>query len=56
MTKCFEETKKNPFWVILGPFCPNLGKNEFFWKKELCRFLNIPIMYHCAKKSRKTCF
>ena len=40
MTKVF---KKNPkrtyFGDILGPFYPNLGKNEFSWKKELCQFL-----------------
>ena len=50
MTKVF---KKNPkrtyFGDILGPFYPNLGKNEFSWKKELCQFLDIPIIYHCAK-------
>ena len=28
MTKFFKES-------ILGPFCPNLGRNEFSWKKGL---------------------
>ena len=33
----------------MGPFCPNLGKNKFSCKKGLCQFLNIRIIYHCAK-------
>ena len=45
--------KKNPkrtyFGAILGRFYPNLGKNEFSWKKAICQFLEIPIIYHCAK-------
>ena len=39
--------------VILGPFCPNLGENEFSWKKGLCRFLDIPTIYHHAKNEKK---
>ena len=42
----FLKIHKNP---ILGPFwvlSPNLGKNEFSWKKEPCQFLNIPIIYN----------
>ena len=39
MTKVF---KKNPkrtyFGDILGPFYPNLGKNEFSWKKITVSF------------------
>ena len=37
------------FGVILGPFCPNLDKNEFSWKKGLSQFSDIPITYHRAK-------
>ena len=37
----------------MGPFCPNLGKNEFSWKKGLCRFLDIPTIYHHAKNEKK---
>ena len=44
--------KKIYFWSILGPFCPNLGKSEFGWKKELCQFLNTPIIYHGAKNQK----
>ena len=44
---------KNPERTYLGPFYPNLGKNEFSWKKELCQFLDIPIIYHRAKISKK---
>ena len=29
------------------------AKNEFSWKKELCQFLDIPIIYHCAKNQKK---
>ena len=49
MTKCFKKSK-NP---VLGPFCPNLGKNEFYWKKGSCKFLDIPIIYHRAKNQKK---
>ena len=40
------------FEAILGPFCPNLGKNEVSWKKELRQFLDNPIIYHCAKNQK----
>ena len=50
MTKFF---KKSYFCAILSPFCPNLGKNEFSWKKGLCQFLDIPIIYHRAKNQKK---
>ena len=33
MTKFFRKSKK----AYLGPFFQNLGKNEFSWKKDLCR-------------------
>ena len=46
MTKIFRKSKKPYFGTILGPFWPNLGKNEFAWKTGLCQFLNIPIIYH----------
>ena len=49
MTEFFKKSKKNNFGTILGPFCPNSGKNEFSWKKELCQFLDIPIIYHRAE-------
>ena len=50
MTKFFQKKFKKPnFGIIFGPLCPNLGKKEFFWKKGLCEFLNIPIIYHLAK-------
>ena len=38
---------------ILGPFCQNLGKNEFSWKKGLCQFVDIPIIYHCNNNQKK---
>ena len=49
MTKFFKKSNKSYFGLILGLFCPNLGKKKFSWKKELCQFLNIGIIYHCAK-------
>ena len=49
MTKFFKKCKKPYFGVIWGNFSPSLGENEFSWKKGLCQFLNIPIIYHGAK-------
>ena len=46
--------KRNTIWgVILGPFCPNLGKNKISWKKGLCQFLIVPIIYLRAKIEKK---
>ena len=39
--------------AILGTFSPNLNKNEFSWKKGLCRFLNIQIIYQYGKNQKK---
>ena len=38
---------------ILDPFCPNLSKNEISWKKELCQFLSITIIYLRGKNKKK---
>ena len=46
MKKNCKKSKKTYFGAILGPFYPNLGKNEFSWKNELCQFLDIPIIYY----------
>ena len=54
MIKFLKKPKKPHFGAILGPYFPDLGKNEFSWKKVICQFLNIPIIYHHAKKSEKT--
>ena len=53
MKNSFKKSKKNLIWSHFGPFLPKLGKNEFSWKKELCQFLDIPIIYHRAKISKK---
>ena len=53
MTKFFNKSEKPNFVVILGTFCPNLGKNEFSWKKRLQQFLNISTIYYSAKKQKK---
>ena len=47
------KAKKTYLGSILGPFQPNLCKNEFFWKKGLCQFLNNPTTYHHAKSQKK---
>ena len=44
MTKFFKKSKKLYFGAILGPFCPNFGKNESSWKKGLCQSLNISVI------------
>ena len=46
MTSFFKKIQKKLFW---DHFYPNFGKNEFSWKKELYQFLDIQIIYHCAK-------
>ena len=51
MTKPFKTSKTSYFEVILDHFRPNLGKNELSWKKEVFQFLNIAIIYNCAKKT-----
>ena len=53
MTKFFKKSQKPYFVAILGPFWPNLDKNEFSWKKGLCQFLDILIIYHRAKNQEK---
>ena len=53
MTKFFKKFKKPYFGLFLAPFCSNLGKNGFTWKKGLCQFLNITIIYHRAKNQKK---
>ena len=49
ITKFFKTYKKPYFGVNWSSFSPNLGENQFSWKKRLCQFLNIPIIYHGAK-------
>ena len=34
----FKKTQKLYFCAIFGPFCPDVGKNEFSWKKGLISF------------------
>ena len=53
MKNSFKKSKKNLIWGHFGSFLPKLDKNEFSWKKELCQFLDIPIIYHRAKISKK---
>ena len=53
MTKFLKKSKRTYYGAILGPFYPNLRKNEFSWKRELCQFLDFPIIYHRAKNQKK---
>ena len=53
MTEFFKKSKKNLFW---GPFWELFAQ---FWAKmnlpakELCQFLDIPIIYHRAENQEK---
>ena len=53
INRSFIENEKNYFGVILWPFCRNLRENKFSWRRELCKFLDIPIIYHRAKNKKK---
>ena len=53
MTKFFKKSKKPYFGAILGPFCPNFGKNEFSCKRALSIFKYFNYLPLC-KKSEKT--
>ena len=53
MTKFFKKSK-NPSLGPFGPFLHEfLDKNEFPWKKGICQFLAIPVIYHHAKNQKK---
>ena len=52
--KIFQKIQKIPILgAILGNFYPNMGKNDFSWKKGLCQFLNNPIIYMVKKIWKK---
>ena len=53
MEKFFQKSKNSYFGENLGSVCPKLVKNDFFWKKWVCQFLNIPIIYHFTKNENK---
>ena len=49
----FQKIRKKPYsGAILGPFAEIWAKMNFAGKKS-CPFLNIPIIYHCAKNQKK---
>ena len=53
MTKFFKN-QKTLFWAHFGPCMPKFGqKMNFPGKKSLCQFLNVPIIYQCAKNQTK---
>ena len=45
MTKFFKKSKK--------PFFAQIWEKVIFLEKELCQFLNIPIIYRRAKNQKK---
>ena len=51
--KILQKIAKPYFRTIVGPFSPNLGKNKYSWKKGICQFFTIPVIYHCAKNQKK---
>ena len=53
MKSFFKKSKKPYLEAILDPFCTNMGKNEFSWKKGLSvfKYSNYLPSY---KKSEKT--
>ena len=53
MNKVFKKIQKTYFGAILGPFCPNLGKNEFPWTKGSSVFKHSNYERSC-QKSEKT--
>ena len=46
MTKFFKKSQNPYFWF-------HFGQNKISWKKGLCQFLGIPIIYHRAKNQAK---
>ena len=50
----FKKSRKFYFEAIFSRSSLNLAKNEFYWKKGLRQFLNVPIIYHPAKSQKKT--
>ena len=48
----FSKNPKRPwFGDILGTFCPNLGRNEFSWRKGPWQFLNIHTIVQNRRKN-----
>ena len=51
----FQKIYKKPYFrVILGPFCQNLVKNEFFLEKEDLSVFKYSNYLPSCKKSQKT--
>ena len=46
MTKFFKKSQNPYFWF-------HFEQNKISWKKGLCQFLDIPIIYHRAKNQEK---
>ena len=48
MAKIFQKIKKEKR-KNLEPFWGQIWQKLIFLNKELCQFLNIPVIYNCAK-------
>ena len=51
--KIFQKIQKTFIWDHFGPFCPNLGKNEFSWKRALPVFKYSNYLPSCQKSEKK---
>ena len=49
MAAYFIKPKKNSISGLFWALFPKIWTNELSWKKGLCQFLDIPIIYHRAK-------
>ena len=49
MANFLKNPKRAYLAAILGPFYPNLGNNEFSWKKELSVFTYSNYLSLCQK-------
>ena len=55
MPKVFKKSQKTLLWGHFGPFLPNLGKNEFAWKKRaqsVFKYSNHLPMRHKSEKNK----
>ena len=48
----FQQIYKTLFRAILGPFCPNLGKNKIHWKKGLSVYNCSNYVPSCQKSEK----
>ena len=54
MANIFKKSGNPYFGTIFGPFCPNLGKKQFSWKKKTLSVFKYSNYLSPCKKSEKT--